>query len=132
MAKKRGGTATSTKPSKKAGRKAAKTTEQSAPKPSQAPVVTESEQALKDRLALMATHGVVMGSVTYQKLSNEKLRIVNRWADTIRDTHGESIPPLPTCLLDYATRACCWQSSPSSRAAATARNRLSRIQGTSR
>lgn len=66
------------------------------------PEIAERDQRMKDRLLVLADHGIVMTAHQYQCLSDENMRLTNRWIETLRQ--DLSSPP-PVGLMAFATDA---------------------------
>ncbi len=66
------------------------------------PDIAERDSRMKDRLLVLSDHGIVITQQQYLCLSDENIRLTNRWVETLRQ--GLSSPP-PVGLMAFATDA---------------------------
>lgn len=97
-------TASPKKPRKKAAAKAtavAKPTTTALVKDQKAAAPSDTHRKM---LQVCARHGIVLSYQQLQTLSDEHLLAVDRWCATVDQSLDEHVPPIPKCLLDFATK----------------------------
>lgn len=74
------------------------------PTPADRPPVPEPEATQRRLLQVLARHGLVISYQQLALLSNPQILEAQKWVDVVEESQGETIPPLPRCLMDFATR----------------------------